>query len=106
MMKKKLFFGLCLCLLGAMLTVCVGAADGTADGAKDVPLILLVSALIGLAVAGIVITLMVRAMSTVRAQKRADVYADQDSFHLDECRDIYLFSRVTRVRINNNNDRR
>lgn len=105
-MKKKLFFGLCSFLLSAMLTVCVSAADGTSDGAKDIPTILLVSALVGLVIAGIAIALMVRSMSTVRAQKRADVYADNESFHLDECRDIYLFSRVTRVRINNNNNRR
>ena len=105
-MKKRIFFMLCLLSFCVLCTVCVGAADGTSEGAKDIPTILLVSALVGLVIAGIAIALMVRSMSTVRAQKRADVYADSESFHLDECRDIYLFSRVTRVRINNNNNRR
>ena len=44
-------------------------------------------------------------MSTVRKQKRADVYVEKDSVSLTESRDIFLYSTVTRVRVNTNNKR-
>ena len=49
---------------------------------------------------------MKRAMSTVRKQKRADSYVKRDSFSLIESRDLFLYSTVTRIRINNNNNRK
>ena len=100
-MKKMMVLVISLILLGVLCSVGVSAATGNAaDDEVSVPIVCVVAVLIGLAAGGITIALMVRAMSTVRSQKRADHYADHDSFHLDDCRDIFLFSRVTRVRIN------
>lgn len=102
-MKRITVLILSLVLLGTLCAVGVSAATGSAsnDG-MSVPMICFVAGVIGLAAGGITVALMVRAMSTVRAQKRADHYADHDSFHLDDCRDIFLFSRVTKVQINTN----
>ncbi len=104
-MKK--FFALLLTLLfSAALTVSAAATEGTqAPTGDDTLLKILVCLFIGLAVGLTVTLLMKRSMSTVRKQKRADVYVEKDSFSLTESRDIFLYSTVTRVRVNNSNKR-
>ena len=67
---------------------------------------IVVCLLIGLAVGLTVTLLMKRSMSTVRKQKRADTYVKEGSFSLTESRDLFLYSTVTRVRVNNNNNRK
>ena len=62
--------------------------------------------LIGLTVGLTATLLMKRSMSTVRKQKRADGYMKKDSFALAESRDIFLYSTVTRIRVNNSNNRK
>ena len=100
---KKLFALLLTLLSSAALTVSVAATDGAqAQTGDDTLLKIVVCLLIGLAVGLTVTLLMKRSMSTVRKQKRADVYAQKDSFRLTESRDIFLYSTVTRVRINTN----
>ncbi len=64
----------------------------------------LISFLIALVIAGIIMFFLYRSMSTVRKQKGADSYADDGSFSLSESRDVYLYSRTTRTRINTNNN--
>ena len=104
-MKKSLILLLSLVLV--LLSVFPASAeDGTPAAASDDTLVkIVVSIAIGLAVALVILLLMKRSMSTVRKQKRADVYIEKDSFSLTEARDLFLYSTVTRVRVNNSNKR-
>ena len=104
---KKLFALLLTLFSSAALTVSAAATDGAqAQTGNDTLLKIVVCLLIGLAVGLTVTLLMKRGMSTVRKQKRADVYVKKDSFSLTESRDLFLYSTVTRVRVNNNNSRK
>ena len=105
-MKRSLFTLLLFLSLSLLLTVGISAETGTGDGEKNTFLLILAAVLIGLVVAGVSLFIMYRSMSTVRKQKRADDYVDEGSFALSECRDVFLYSRVTRVRINTNNKKR
>lgn len=101
---KKLFALLLTLLSSAALTVSVAATDGAQTQTGDDTLLkIVVCLLIGLAVGLTVTLLMKRSMSTVRKQKRADTYVKEGSFSLTESRDLFLYSTVTRVRINSNN---
>ena len=93
-----------LILLMTVLALPAAATDGTSSTpeASTVLYIILGSFLVGILLALLTVLLMKRSMSTVRKQKRADVYAQKDSFRLTESRDIFLYSTVTRVRINTN----
>ena len=103
---KKLFALLLTLLSSAALTVSAAATDGAqAQTGDDTLLKILIPILVGIAVGLTVTLLMKRSMSTVRKQKRADVYVEKDSFSLTESRDIFLYSTVTRVRVNTNNKR-
>ncbi|MBE6655775.1 MAG: hypothetical protein E7609_02755 [Ruminococcaceae bacterium] len=103
---KKLFAFLLTLLLSAVAAFPAYATDGTQAAADDTLLKIIVCLVIGLAVGLTVTLLMKRSMSTVRKQKRADVYVEKDSFSLTESRDIFLYSTVTRVRVNNSNNRK
>ena len=104
---KKLFALLLTLLSSAALTVSVAATDGAqAQTGDDTLLKIVVCLLIGLAVGLTVTLLMKRSMSTVRKQKRADTYVKEGSFSLTESRDLFLYSTVTRVRVNSNNNRK
>ena len=104
---KRFFTLLSLSLLFSLLLCVQASAESTAEtNGSHTVLYILIALAIGLAAAGITLFLMCRSMSTVRKQKRADAYADEGSFALSECRDVYLYSRVTRVRINTNNNKR
>lgn len=104
---KKLFALLLTLLSSAVLTVSAAATDGAqAQTGDDTLLKIVVCLLIGLAVGLTVTLLMKRSMSTVRKQKRADTYVKEGSFSLTESRDLFLYSTVTRVRVNNNNNRK
>lgn len=102
-MKKSLIF---FSMLALLLTAAFPAyaTDGARPASAEDPLLtIVVCVAIGLAV-GLTVTLfMKRGMSTVRKQKRADVYVEKDSFSLTESRDIFLYSTVTRIRVNTNN---
>ena len=114
-MRKKIgALLLCLLLVTALLSVTVGASeyydeyDGYYDGyedtdSSDILVRVLIGAGIGLASGLVTVLLMRRSMNTVRRQKNASVYTEKDSFALTESRDIYLYSRVTRTRIQSNN---
>ena len=104
---KKLFALLLTLLSSAALTVSAAATDGAQTQTGDDTLLkIVVCLLIGLAVGLTVTLLMKRSMSTVRKQKRADTYVKEGSFSLTESRDLFLYSTVTRVRVNNNNNRK
>ena len=104
-MKKALLLLFALILtLSSVLPV--AGADGTAAASDDTLLKIVVCLLIGLAVGLTAVLLMKRSMSTVRKQKRADVYVEKDSFSLTECRDLFLYSTVTRIRVNNSSNRK
>ena len=106
-MKKSILLLLALALICA-LPLGVGATDGTGTGSTstaDPVAVVVISLFIGLAVGLTVTLLMKRAMSTVRKQKRADSYTRMGSFSLEESRDLFLYSTVTRVRVNTNNKR-
>ena len=98
---KKITVFLFALLSAALLAFPVSAseAEGGVSG-EGIGVKILVSLLIGLAVALLIVFLMKRSMSTVRKQKNASEYVVKDSFRLTDSRDIYLYSTVTRVRIN------
>ena len=106
-MKKISLLLLALALI-LLSTVPAYATDGTETPVPqdDTIYTVLICVGIGLAVGLTVTLLMKRGMSTVRKQQRADDYAKGDSFSLTEARDLFLYSTVTRVRINNSNNNR
>lgn len=105
MKKLLLFFFAAVASVLAALPAYATDGTNTATG-EDTVLKIVICLLIGIAVGLTVTLLMKRSMSTVRKQKRADVYVKDDSFSLTESRDIFLYSTVTRVRINTNNNNR
>ena len=100
-MKKTIFF-LFSSILALLAAFPAYATEGTQSVGDDTLLKILIPILIGIAVGITVTLLMKRSMSTVRKQKRADVYVEKDSFSLTESRDLFLYSTVTRVRVNTN----
>lgn len=64
---------------------------------------LLLALAIGAAIAGVVLFFMRRSMNTARQQNGAGSYMKDNSFDLYECRDLYLYSRTTKVRKSQNN---
>ena len=105
-MKKAFLF--ILVITSVLLSaIPVSATDGTEIAPVNNTLYTILACIaIGLA-AGLTVTLLMkRGMSTVRKQKRADIYVKQGSFSLTEARDIFLYSTVTRIRINNSNNRK
>ena len=100
---KKLLFPL-LILSASALALPAYATDGsTAPPSISTVVLALFGALaVGILLALLVVLPMKRAMSTVRKQKRADGYIQSGSFKLTESRDIFLYSTVTRIRINTN----
>ena len=125
---KKIFLLLALLLVLALCTVSVSASTtssydsydsygDTEDGSTVTPegaaltrdqilTRILVSFLIALAISLITVLLMKRALNTVRPERAADRYTKEGSFALTECRDVFLYSTVTRVRVNTNNNKR
>ena len=97
-MKKFLSF-LTVMLSGALLMLPASAADGSLSD-DTVVIRVVVAVTIGILLALGIVLLMKRSMSTVRYQKRADNYVNDNSFSLTDARDIYLYSTVSRVRIN------
>ncbi len=99
---KKICILFCFSLLAAAL-LAVGVAAETAEGGEgDILVRLVVCFGIGLVTALVTVLVMARRMSTVRAAKTADSYVKKNSFFLSESRDIYLYSRISRIRINTN----
>lgn len=103
-MKKLLSF-LTVMLSGVLLMLPASAADGSLSDDTTV-IKIVVAVIIGILLALGIVFLMKRSMSTVRYQKRADGYVNDGSFSLTDARDIYLYSTVSRTRINNDNNRR
>ena len=103
--KRIRLFLLCLLLAIGALSLTVSASEyGEASmTTSDIFLRILIGVAIGLAAGLITVLLMRRSMNTVRKQKNASVYTEKDSFVITESRDIYLYSRVTRVRVQSNN---
>jgi Ca2+/H+ antiporter len=102
---KKIFILCVLLLVGMMLAIPASASDGSSL-ADSVPFRVAIAIILGILLALGVVFLMKRSMSTVRYQKRADGYVNDGSFSLTDARDIYLYSTVSRTRINNDNNRR
>ena len=107
--KKIALFLVLFLLLTVALSVAVSAEDmydpNSADP-DDIVLRIVIGYVIGLVLALVIVLVMVRKMSTVRPVKTADGYVKKNSFRLTESRDIYLYSRITRVRVNTNNNKR
>ena len=101
---KKIFVLFFLLLIGMMLAIPAAAASEGGTLIESTPFRVGIAILIGILLALGAVLLMKRSMSTVRYQKRADGYIDEGSFSLTDARDIYLYSTVTRTRINNNNN--
>jgi len=104
---KKLYFCLLCLLFCGVLSLAVLAAE---ESAESMPSPILIAVLVGLGVglltAGITLFCLCRAMNTVRKKGNAAGYVKDGSFRLSECRDVFLYSRVSRVRINTNNNKR
>lgn len=64
---------------------------------------LLIALIIGAVIAGIALFIMRRKMNTARAQHGAGSYMKDGSYDLYRCRDIYLYSRTSRIRKAENN---
>ncbi len=62
-----------------------------------------ISLLIGAAVGGIVIFIMIHSMRTARPKRSAAEYVDRNSFRMHTHRDFYLYSNTTRTKIESNN---
>ena len=75
-------------------------------GFGDYLRIVIVSLLIGSAVGGIAILIMRGQMNTARAQTGASSYLTEGSFRLNRHLDLYLYSRVNRVRRQQNSGSR
>lgn len=101
---KKIFILCTLLLLSMTLVIPASASDGTSL-AESVPFRVGIAILIAILLALGVVLLMKRGMSTVRYQRRADGYVNEGSFSLTDARDIYLYSTISRTRINNDNRR-
>ena len=101
---KKIFILCTLLLLSMTLAIPASASDGTSL-AESVPFRVGIAILIAILLALGVVLLMKRGMSTVRYQRRADGYVNEGSFSLTDARDIYLYSTISRTRINNDNRR-
>ena len=106
-MKKTVLFLLLLLLLAAALATCACAEeinyDPNSADANDILTRILIGFAVGFVIALVIVLVMVRKMSTVRPAGSADRYVKKNSFRLTESRDIYLYSRVSRVRVNSNN---
>ena len=102
---KKLTLPFITLLLFGIVSLPVSASEGT-TATYDPLSVVLVSLGIGLVVGLVTVLLMWRGMSTVRKQKRADNYTREGSFSLEESRDLFLYSTVTRVRVNTSNNKR
>lgn len=63
-----------------------------------------ISLLIGLAVGGITVLIMRSSMKTAKQKHTAGNYLVKDSFELTHSSDVYLYTSVTRRRINNGNN--
>ncbi len=105
-MKKILIFLALALLFAAMLASRAFAEDGNYDpnsaDPSDILSRILIGFAIGFVIALVIVLVMVRKMSTVRKSRTADAYVVKNSFSLTESRDIYLYSRVSRVRVNTN----
>lgn len=101
-MKKIIMMLLCTALLmGLIVPVC--AAENVpmlaASASNNDALIFWAVVLgVGLLVGLITILIMRSGMKTAVFQRGAQNYIDGDSYHLHICRDIFLYSNVTRVR--------
>lgn len=126
-MKKTIVF-LALLLALVLCTVSVSASttssydaydsyEGTEDGATVTPegaaltrdqilTRIAIAFLIAFVGSLIAVLLMKRALNTVRPERAADRYTKEGSFSLTECRDIFLYSTVTRVRINTDSSKK
>ncbi|MBQ9735165.1 MAG: hypothetical protein IJV96_00075 [Clostridia bacterium] len=126
-MKKTIFF-LALLLALVLCTVSVSAStassydaydsyEGTEDGSTVTPegaaltrdqilTRIAIAFLIAFVGSLIAVLLMKRALNTVRPERAADRYTKEGSFSLTECRDIFLYSTVTRVRINTDSNKK
>lgn len=65
---------------------------------------LVISLLIGAAVAGIVVLVMRTSMNTNRLQSGASDYLEQGSFHLNRQQDLFLYSHVSKTHRPQNNN--
>ena len=102
---KKIFILATLLLVGMILAVPASASDGSSL-VESVPFRVGIAIVIAILLSLGIVLLMKRSMSTVRYQGRADGYVNEGSFSLTDARDIYLYSTVSRTRINNNNNHR
>ncbi len=104
---KKLYFLFLLLAFCALLALAASAADGSSAASEVNPVLVgvIVGVAAGLVSAGVALFFMCRSMNTVRKEKSADGYIADGSFELEECRDVFLYSHVTRIRVNNNNKR-
>lgn len=101
-MKKIVLLLAFMLLFSACLAVAVCAETGSSDDTLSVGGRVAIGILIGFVIALVIVLVMARKMSTVRKNRTADAYVVKNSFSLTESRDIYLYSRVSRVRVNTN----
>ena len=95
---KKAFFTLFVILLSLLFTLSVYAhEDGKYDEPFDFGKTVLISAVIGLIIGFIAVSLMKVQLKSVRYAKNAANYIREGSFCLTESRDVFLYSTVARV---------
>lgn len=69
------------------------------DGSPSI----LLSLIIGVITAGVTVIIMRASMNTKRHQRSAAVYMQENSFHLRQQQDLFLYSNVTKTRRQENN---
>ncbi len=95
---KKAVFTLFVLLLSLLFVLSVYAhEDVKYDESFDFGKTVLISAVVGLIIGFIAVSLMKAQLKSVRSAKNAANYIRQGSFSLTESRDVFLYSTVTRV---------
>ena len=86
-----------------MFLDCIRAELSREPGETGWGTLFLIALLVGAATGGITVFVMRRKMNTIRPQRGASSYMTDGTYDLFRCHDIFLYSNVTKVRIQENN---
>lgn len=82
------------------------AGTGASLATDEIVTRIAISFLVALVISLVIVFLMKSSLNTVHRAKSANSYTKEGSFALTECRDIFLYSTVTRVRVNTDSNKR
>ncbi len=102
-MKKILSIILAAFCLVSLLAVGVSAAGEYDSGEFDIKSVLIISAVVGLVIAFIVVSIMKGQLKSVRKQSGAGNYIKDGSFRLTRSNDFFLYRTVSKTEKPKNN---